>query len=1452
MPSKYFYCLLLPLLVSSVKVSSQNIPDLNATGPGGSVTPINEIPVSNLYFTPSSIRTYIPKVPISNAANINVGSSPSEVQIATDYKDGLGRTIQSVKHYTSTGTRPHLVMPVSTRFKNYDISYLPFPSGTAAFDYNMLVNQYDYTTTVYAAEGYTGYSMSRNISNAQQRAVKTMTPGRSQVGQNRGVIVKQISNAANEIKIWEPDIDGKPVLLGSYAAGALFGEQVYDTTGILTTSYTDNEGKLICRIVKQYDQNVGGGAVTTISGTTYYVYDVMDRLICIMPPKATAASASSVSATVFDNLCFRYRYDDKGRLSAQRFPGEEDYTEQVYDLKDRAVMRRTANEKAAGQWEVTFYDPQGRLKATSLYANNSSRSYWQNLLDAGSGSSNPADLLYYLASSQGEAAYPAENAVSGNTMMAYTYYDDYTLSDPGSFLWDACNNALVFTGETLSTLGAETPVRGEHQHGRTTGTKVRILTAPGADASKTGQWRSSATFYDGKGRVIYTASRDLYQNNTIHAHYTGMQYDFAGRIIFSKHVMQNMNGNTTMHKEWFHNEFDWTTGKATKSWHKTDSGTWVIQSSYNYDELGRVKREMLGNFGEIRDYTYNIRGQLTGINDYYTRTGDRQGESRSFGESLCYDHGFTVPRYDGKISGMLWRGAGSSLVNAYGYDYDYSGRLTGAEYRRYEPPSGSYFAYAWRKDLADYTVSNLSYDRDGNIKSMDQRSVQPGVGLVNMDQLVYSYEDSEQSNRLNKVVDNAAFSGLGDFNNTNSSNSDYDYDPNGNLALDNNKGIASVTYTHFNKPQTISFSNGKSIAYSYDAAGSKVQERIIDGSTITETDYVGNYVYENNVLQYIITKEGRSIYDNSEHRFTEEYFVKDHLNNVRSVVEVYVPPVLEYFATYEIASANLEGMFFDHMDEVRDDRPGGTPGNNQAGNLNGSDTSRRIGTSMLLRVMAGDRIEMNVNNFYERYEQQNDNPIGPEDMLASIINTLRGGNGGFVGSESHDIKTVTDAFTVDNYSVFDQILNNNVDINKPRAYLNYVMFDENMMIVPNMSGAFQANGEGTWTQIGTTTPLEFPVNGYIAVYLSNTSQNIAVDELGNVYFDQLVIRFSRGKLKEEAHYYPHGLPIANMGSTANGYMENRRKYQGNEYITDIGLNWMDFHARQYDPQIGGFLGVDPLATVRGQEIFSPYAAMGNNPAMAIDPLGTYFTYETPGLATALKNLQAENERKIQQYNEELGSLDLFSGNSEIQNRAEALKALIGMHEAFRDQLKAMDESPAEFHLSNDIPQNGAAGSTFYNSKEGRVQFNFGGDNPWIATLAHELRHGYGYLSGEIIVSTYDPNEFYDMMDEVVANQTGLLFTSTPNKAINGTYGLGDFEPATKSGGAYPQLAGKQEQLSISTPIPIFQKYYEDRLINSYLKQNGNPNATVEDAINFINSRVKNGPPRYMWGDLLKK
>jgi len=50
---------------------------------------------------------------------------------------------------------------------------------------------------------------------------------------------------------------------------------------------------------------------------------------------------------------------------------------------------------------------------------------------------------------------------------------------------------------------------------------------------------------------------------------------------------------------------------------------------------------------------------------------------------------------------------------------------------------------------------------------------------------------------------------------------------------------------------------------------------------------------------------------------------------------------------------------------------------------------------------------------------------------------------------------------------------------------------------------------------------------------------------------------------------------------------------------------MDFHNRQYDPQLGRFMGIDPMADAAGQQGLSPYHAMACNPSTLTDPLGLY-------------------------------------------------------------------------------------------------------------------------------------------------------------------------------------------------------------------------------------------------------
>lgn len=63
----------------------------------------------------------------------------------------------------------------------------------------------------------------------------------------------------------------------------------------------------------------------------------------------------------------------------------------------------------------------------------------------------------------------------------------------------------------------------------------------------------------------------------------------------------------------------------------------------------------------------------------------------------------------------------------------------------------------------------------------------------------------------------------------------------------------------------------------------------------------------------------------------------------------------------------------------------------------------------------------------------------------------------------------------------------------------------------------------------------------------------------------------------------------------------RYQYNGKELNEDLGLNWLDYGARWYDPAIGRWGQLDPLA--HKYYSLTPYAYVGNMPTIAIDPDG---------------------------------------------------------------------------------------------------------------------------------------------------------------------------------------------------------------------------------------------------------
>ncbi|WP_420552113.1 DUF6443 domain-containing protein [Tenacibaculum aiptasiae] len=252
------------------------------------------------------------------------------------------------------------------------------------------------------------------------------------------------------------------------------------------------------------------------------------------------------------------------------------------------------------------------------------------------------------------------------------------------------------------------------------------------------------------------------------------------------------------------------------------------------------------------DYKYNVRGWLKNINQ------DANNDNDLFNFSLKYnDITDTNKRlYNGNISQTSWNTLNTDTSSkTYTYNYDALNRILGAT-----GVNGS-----------NYNVSGITYDKNGNILSLI-RNGHTNVGATSfgvMDNLVYSYDNG---NKLTKVLDNGNdIYGFKDGANT---TIEYSYDANGNMKTDANKGITNIVYNHLNLPTQVTI-GGQNITYTYDAAGMKLK-KVVNATT---TEYAGNYIYENNVLQFFNHPEGYVKKDNTGFKYIYQY--KDHLGNVR-------------------------------------------------------------------------------------------------------------------------------------------------------------------------------------------------------------------------------------------------------------------------------------------------------------------------------------------------------------------------------------------------------------------------------------------------------------------------------------------------------------------------------------------------------------------------------------------
>jgi hypothetical protein len=836
-----------------------------------------------LVFGQTVTENFVKTTTYKKASTLTPNPTAADFAVQITYIDGLGRPMQQVASQQSATGKDIITHIEYDAFGRQPKDYLPYASTTAtgAFDGTALSN----TTNFAQYAGQNPYSEKLFENSPLNRVMKQAAPGTDwAMGAGHEIKLDYASNLANEVKryvataTWDATKGLYDIALvdnGFYEESQLYKTITFDEntsaspteTNVSTVEFKDKEGKVILK--RTYESGA--------KHETYYVYDLFGNLTYVFPPLVNTANA--VTQTILDGLCYQYKYDARNRLVEKKIPGKQ-WEFIVFDKLDRVVATGPAfspfSDSVAPNnvgWLVTKYDVFNRVAYTGFcgkadyYAftpTSAGRKLYQQNFDSGQLSTlNESRVSPYSVIDNVTIGYTL-NVKPGCKLLTVNYYDDYAFPNAPTTFGTVLTQPVYYNNTT------------QKPKGMPTGSWVRVLeTLALANAEK------SYIFYDYKARPI----RSYMQNYLGGYTQTDSNLDFAGKTIFTETRHKRIATSTELLTR---EDFTYTPqDRLLTHTHTINGGVPQLIAKNTYNELGQLTSKNVGGTdvtGAVGlqkvDYTYNIRGWLTGINNINTLTD--VGGTDLFAFKINYNNitgtvAGVNKLYNGNIAETYWRSGSDNVLRKYGYNYDQLNRLRNAIYQKPDSPNpvpGSY-------------NESLNYDKNGNIMHLDRYGSQDSdtntIPTIKMDDLNYVY--AANSNQLQKVVD-ATNSPLG-FKDGINTTLDYSYDANGNMIIDNNKGITAIVYNHLNLPNKISFANGGIITYFYNAMGQKVKKVVLENAVTTTTDYLTGYQYKNGSLQFFPTAEGYVNFTQASKgaaptdTFNYAFNYVDHLGNVR-------------------------------------------------------------------------------------------------------------------------------------------------------------------------------------------------------------------------------------------------------------------------------------------------------------------------------------------------------------------------------------------------------------------------------------------------------------------------------------------------------------------------------------------------------------------------------------------
>ncbi|MFA6083778.1 DUF6443 domain-containing protein [Mucilaginibacter sp.] len=699
------------------------------------------------------VMTSVPRIGGITTSLGLLNRTTCDVMQLVQYVDGLGRPLQDVQvkasptlkdivqpyEYDALGREIRKYLPYALKSGASNGSYKPdaLLAGLGQSDFyaappaGVSGNAYPYTQTVYelspagkvleqGAPGTAWQPYSSGISGSGHtvRMTDAINNGvdLSDTAQSRQAALYQVSAISGTDQ--SRTLSRETGAAGWYAVGQLYVSITHDENwtagrGGTTEEYKDKEGQVVLKRTFNYS----GSMLQILS--TYYVYDRMGYLAYVLPPMSGADGAQPTQA-ILDNLCYQYRYDDRGRLTQKKLPGKG-WEFMIYNKLDKIVATQDAMQrhKANQDWTITKYDALGRAVLTGIYQYGATADvdYRATIQGQADGVATLWEAPTGTAANYGytTVAFP----ISGiSQVLTVNYYDNYSIANlPGAY---------------SAPLGASAKTRG-------------LMTASQTNVLGTANMLWKASYYDDNGRAIKTYSQHYLGAAYNVGNYDAVttSYDFSDAVTATTRqhftLASAANAQVTVSNTYTYDHM----GRKLKTFEQINNGTNMVLAQQEYNEAGQLYKKSLHSEDNGASYLqtltngYNERGWLLSS---ASNTG-------LFNYSLYYNGAAANKQYNGNIAAMDYTKTGAGNVS-FTYSYDQLNRLKSAA-----STGGS-------------TLNEtITYNSMGNITGL----VRGGNLAAN---LAYTYYNSGLDNRLQTVTNNlAAFRS-------------YVYDVNGNATSD--------------------------------------------------------------------------------------------------------------------------------------------------------------------------------------------------------------------------------------------------------------------------------------------------------------------------------------------------------------------------------------------------------------------------------------------------------------------------------------------------------------------------------------------------------------------------------------------------------------------------------------------------------------------------------------------